>query len=434
MKNLKTLVCGIVAYASVCMLLHGQEARPLMREFMGINGHTVQFKPELYRPVCNLVRDYHPVEWDLGADSDYPLEFPFARNRVSWEAVYGSWRKKEFEIDACLMFETLDPSKWKNVQKDGYLYGKKFAQAFGPSSKGLVQTVEIGNEPGKWSDKQYEEMFVAMAKGIRDGDSKLRIATCNVNVGPSGEWHKSLDCVITHRELFDVINVHSYAMLESWPTWKRTYPEDPKAEKFLKDIDQLIAWRNEHAPEKEVWLTEFGWDASTQKPDPKGDFAKWLGNSDLEQAQWLVRAFLLLSSRDLNRAYVYFFNDDDKPSFHASSGITRGFEPKMSYHALSQLYRLLGDYRWKDFVIQSDDLWIAEYSHATDSHLAVWVAWSPTDTQREETLEIETRGATLLNAEKMATKNEATSISIPTKAGFWELPVSESPIYLQLKK
>jgi hypothetical protein len=35
--------------------------RPLMRDFIGINGHTVQFKPALYQPVCRLVRDYHPV-------------------------------------------------------------------------------------------------------------------------------------------------------------------------------------------------------------------------------------------------------------------------------------------------------------------------------------------------------------------------------------
>ena len=37
------------------------EARPRMGDFIGINGHTVSFKPELYRPVCGLVRDYHPV-------------------------------------------------------------------------------------------------------------------------------------------------------------------------------------------------------------------------------------------------------------------------------------------------------------------------------------------------------------------------------------
>jgi len=38
---------------------------------MGINGHTVQFRPHLYRPVATLVRGYHPAEWDLGKNSSY---------------------------------------------------------------------------------------------------------------------------------------------------------------------------------------------------------------------------------------------------------------------------------------------------------------------------------------------------------------------------
>jgi hypothetical protein len=33
------------------------EPAPLMRDFIGINGHTIAFKPELYRPACGLVRD-----------------------------------------------------------------------------------------------------------------------------------------------------------------------------------------------------------------------------------------------------------------------------------------------------------------------------------------------------------------------------------------
>ena len=51
-------------------------AHPLMGEFMGINGHTVQFKPELYSKVCRKARDYHPIEWDLGKDSDWKTTFP----------------------------------------------------------------------------------------------------------------------------------------------------------------------------------------------------------------------------------------------------------------------------------------------------------------------------------------------------------------------
>lgn len=37
-------------------------ARPLFRDFVGLCGHTVQFKPELYQLVCRVARDYHPVK------------------------------------------------------------------------------------------------------------------------------------------------------------------------------------------------------------------------------------------------------------------------------------------------------------------------------------------------------------------------------------
>lgn len=45
--------------------------KPRFREFMGLCGHTVLFKPELYAPVCRVVRDYHPLDWDLGDDTSY---------------------------------------------------------------------------------------------------------------------------------------------------------------------------------------------------------------------------------------------------------------------------------------------------------------------------------------------------------------------------
>ena len=77
--------------AILALLLTQEPApKPVMGDFMGVNGHTVQFKPELYSKVCRKARDYHPIEWDLGKESDFVLQFPFARNRVSWDAVYGS--------------------------------------------------------------------------------------------------------------------------------------------------------------------------------------------------------------------------------------------------------------------------------------------------------------------------------------------------------
>jgi hypothetical protein len=71
--------------------------KPLFREFMGVNGHTIQFKPQLYASVCRAVRDYHPMEWDTGADTSFTPPFPFARNGVDWQKVYGSWKVAGYE-------------------------------------------------------------------------------------------------------------------------------------------------------------------------------------------------------------------------------------------------------------------------------------------------------------------------------------------------
>ena len=113
------------------------------------------------------------------------------------------------------------------------------------------------------------------------------------------------------------------------------FPEDPALPRYLKDIGDLCAWRDQHMPGKPVWITEFGYDSTTKPQEKSGTFAKWEGVTDEQQAQWLVRSLLVFSSMPVERAYIYFFNDEDKPSVHASSGLTRNFKPKPSFHAVS---------------------------------------------------------------------------------------------------
>ena len=56
-----------------------KKKKALFRDFMGLNVHSIGFKPELYKPVCRLVRDYHPMVWDLGRrhqQCTHPVSFP----------------------------------------------------------------------------------------------------------------------------------------------------------------------------------------------------------------------------------------------------------------------------------------------------------------------------------------------------------------------
>ena len=416
---------GLTAHAA-------EEPHPLLRDFIGINGHTVQFKPELYRPVCGLVRDYHPVDWDLGKRPAELPSFPFAQNRVDWNQVYGSWRQHHWGIDVCLIFESIPRATWKDIAAEARAYGQAVAREFGPSGqRRLMDSVEIGNEPGQWSDADYTEMFTALAGGIRAGDPKLKIVTCNLTVGKSDRYSKSVQCMAQHPELIDALNIHSYAQLEGWPTWRRSFPEDPRLTHYLQDIIEFCQWRDTQLPGKPVWLTEFGYDSSTQLAEKSGEFTHWVGVTDLQQAQWLVRSLLVFSAMPLERAYIYFFNDTDQPRLHASAGITRNFQPKPSYHALAHLQHLLGDYRFQR-VVTNEPARIRVQEYRNNGNRIIWAVWSPTGAGQEITATLDHLPGRLDEIQRMPTSANSVDVPVlpPLIDGQINLPVNESPQYL----
>jgi len=376
--------------AATLTLLGLAPVKPLMKDFIGLNVHTVLFKPELYRPVASLLRNYHPVSWDTGDDPSVPPPFPKAKNGVDWEAMYKSWNG--YRIHDCLMFEEVEAAKWN--PKVAATYGETYAKSFGARPG---QSVEIGNEPGLVNDQDYRATFQAMATQVRKAAPKALISTCAIRVGKSERYFKSVDCVKGLEPLYDALSIHTYAELEPWPTFKRSYPEDPKV-RFYQPVQELIDWRNKNAPGKKVWVTEFGWDATTKPNKPDGDFAKWVGGTDLDQAQYTVRAYLGFASMDVDRAYLYWFNDEDLPQMHGSSGLTRNYKPKMAYHAVAQMMRILGDTRFVRKVRDHQDVKVFEFQ----GKKKVWVIWSPSNAAP---IEVPVSGSGVVS-EEMATTTE----------------------------
>jgi hypothetical protein len=406
----------------------------LFKDFMGLNSHTIQFRPQLYRPIGDLVRDYHPAEWDLGKDSSSIPPWPRARNGVDWLQVYGGWRQAGWRIDGCIMFETLPRANWKSMAVDSRRYAEGLARVFGPSSTNrLLETVEIGNEPGKFSDADYRLIFENMARGFKAGDPQLLVATCALTTGKSHDYSKSVECVAGLEPLYHILNVHTYAQLEGWPTWKRSFPEDPRLTDYLPDVRRLCDWRDRHAPGKEVWITEFGYDASSSVSDPNSEFKQWVGVTEEQQAQWLVRSWLVFATLPIQRAYVYFFNDEDKPQVHGASGLTRHFQPKPAFYAVAHLRRSLGDYRFNRAIIERPgEAMLFEFTHGTDTSRRLWVAWSPTGTDRKGTLALPAYPGIIEHAEQMPLGQQATSLKVSPDAR--EVLLSESPIYLFLRQ
>jgi serine/threonine-protein kinase ATR len=429
----RTLLIGL-SIASLGAAESITPRKPLFRDFMGLNTHTIGFRPELYRPVASLVRDYHPVEWDLGKDTDFVTPFPEARNGVNWLSVYGSWKKQGWRIDASLMFETIPRDRWKDLSQDSRAYAEHFARAFGPSgTNALVESVEIGNEPGKFSDQDYRTVFENMALGFKAGDPKLRVATGALTTGKSHAYAKSVECIAGLEPFYDILNFHSYAELKGWPTWQRSYPEDPRLTNYLGDIRGLCNWRDQHAPGKEVWLTEFGYDATTRAPDPKSEFKEWIGVTEKQQAQWTVRSWMQFTTLPVDRAYLYYFNDDDTPHVHGSSGLTRNFKPKPAFYAVAHLRHTLADYRFTRVVLdRTPEALIYEFTHATIPQRRIWVAWSPTGDDRSVSVKLPDFEGLIDHVESMPLQaGEAEMRKIPTKTN--EISINGSLLYIFIK-
>jgi hypothetical protein len=232
-----------------------------------------------------------------------------------------------------------------------------------------------------------------------------------------------------------IIPSASYAQLEGWPTWRRSFPEDPRLPHYLQDVEALCRWRDAHAPGKPVWLTEFGYDSSTRPPERKGDFAKWVGVTDTQQAQWLVRSLLVFSAMPVERAYIFFFNDEDQPRLHASAGITRHFQPKPSFYALAHLQSVLGRYRFQRVVTdEPDGLRVQEYGN--DSKQIIWVVWSPTGDGRSITTTLDSVPGKLVDAQHMPLTADPPPRPVATLMGSQQVKVQvdESPLYLVFEK
>ena len=422
----------IMAAALGSLPLQAGEA-PLFRDFVGLCGHTVGFKPALYAPVCRWVRDYHPMKWDLAGDTAVLPPWPEAKNRVSWEQVYGSWHAAGLHTSACLMFDEMGKD-WKSMANDAGAYAKAFAQNFGPGGRWpFVECVELGNEPGQYSDPDYRMIFEAMAKGIRVGNPALKIATCNVEAKPSDRYWKGADSLQGLEGLYDVLQIHRYALAEGWPTWRRSYPEDPKVP-YLSSVQDLLDWRDAHAATKPVWVTEFGWDTTTKKPDPKTEFAKWQPSSDEQQAQWIVRSYFLFARMGVAKSFLYFFNDKDEPKLHAGSGLTRNYQPKPAYYAVAWMLKSLANYRFSRAIKESlEDGYDYEFTPEKSGEPIVRALWHPTKTT-QAVVNLD-EGITMSGASRMPLSegDDKTILSIKGMDGIYHVEIGERPLLIQLQ-
>jgi hypothetical protein len=144
----------------------------------------------------------------------------------------------------------------------------------------------------------------------------------------------------------------------------------------------------------------------------------------------------VLSAMDIERGYLYFFNDANEPSFHAASGITRDFKPKASYYALAHLYRTLGDYRFdKPLLKKEADVYAYQFVHRDDAKRRIVVTWSPTGSGRKGEATLPALGGKIARVERMvldsaAAKDVREEVVKNEDASGVKIAVGESPVYI----
>jgi hypothetical protein len=128
------------------------------------------------------------------------------------------------------------------------------------------------------------------------------------------------------------------------------------------------------------------------------------------------------------------FASKDKPGLHASSGFTRNFQPKPSFHALAHLYRTLGEYRFHRLVTnEPTKLRIQEYRHGNDAKKMAWAVWSNTGEGRSVSVTLDRPPGRLVDAQCRPLTATAASFSTRAKQnpdGRIEAQLDESPLYL----
>ena len=112
----------------------------------------------------------------------------------------------------------------------------------------------------------------------------------------------------------------------------------------------------------------------------------------------------------VDKAFAFFFNDEDMPAFHACSGLTRHYQPKPSYHAVAWMLKNLADYRFSRALHKSErDGYLFEFTPEKPGAPVILAAWHAT----REAVAIDLGGASITRSELMPLAPGTAAVPLP---------------------
>lgn len=325
---------------------------------------------------------------------------------------------------------------------------------------GYIEYIELGNEPNlDWEhedDHHTAAQLAALCSACYDGHENTmgpsqgaKNADPNIKVVMGGLAGDPLE-YIRAMHLWgqfnrkdgmmpmDVINVHAYCE-KRVKIDNRYYTVGVAPEEYglVESLEDIVEWRDTYYPDKEIWLSEFGWDTSGLRTSSVAVLAYGDYTTRELQAMWLVRGFLLLSASGIDKAQMFMCdgsNDDDGYRFATCGIIDGNGKRKESWYYMRTLLTTLYDDAFVEAIDTGrDDLMIYRYEDAEGkSSYALWCPTSNSTKIENYSFKIKGTAADLVEFADLQEYGVTTPLTVAAD-GTVTVTVSERPILIVTK-
>ena len=466
--------------------------RPTMDQFIGTNAFIDDPLDKLAVPV-GFVREYHSWQWDTeGADHKIRFQPSGAAGGNAWFFDDYYARLKALGVTVCPAIQQSSPVYFpgKDLEAKPVLAGKdpedpasyaihaahmfQYAARYGSSvvPEGQVQLasgqprrtglgslhyIENWNEPDKtWRGREgrfhpYELAAMCSADydgdqgrmgknvGVRNADPKMRMALGGL-AGIDLNYLRAMKFwADVHRGgdfQADVLNLHHYSSDGDAEQAFKTTGISPEADHVREKFAELVAWRDANLPDREVWVTEFGYDTHPKSPI----HAPAIGSYSAEQVQaiWLIRSYMALAAAGVDRAAMFMFRDvksDDGGVFATCGLVTEKgkWKPKPSYYYLATLKKRLSGMRFAG-EIPSGKPEVLIYRFIGAGNRSAYVVWCSTSEDRkipDVSFPLAGKAATRIDFTEDSPEGKASALSL--KAGVITLQAREKPVLILMQ-
>lgn len=326
---------------------------------------------------------------------------------------------------------------------------KRFADTYLPSG---LRYIENWNEPDKdwygpaayFNPGDFAAMCSADYDALQSLSTKGTLSLHPIKLVMGGLAFPTLDYLNrfflwssldgkNNNRLTDVINLHHYS--NSAP--EHTSPINgisPEEDHLREKMTEFVQFRNQNMPDKEIWVSEFGYDTWTGST--QGVKAIPGQTAEETQAQWLVRSFMAMAAAGVDRAVLFAMSDEGDPKIrYNTSGLLSHRDgetlPKISWYYVSALRNIMrGMHFEKDLESSDPEIRIYKFSDNQNQRV-VYALWCPTSKGKRVSYSFKGQGGSEVKIVSLVNGNvtgESKVVSVSDNS--LKLEVSETPVFV----